>query len=117
MQGSVTVHPPSLPKPFRAPFAYQNGRLNLIEPLQFEGQTPTAVFNRASVHAVEGQFRAEYKDPAYGDLNLIVVGNFSPEQEEARKSALAVFERHKVAMHTFAGIDLLIEEIRLQAHG
>ncbi len=116
MQSSVTVHPPTLPKPFKAPFAYRNGRLNLIEAVQFEGHTPSSVFNRASIHAVEGQFLAEYTDPEYGELNLIVVGNFSPDQEVERKSALAVFERHNIAMHTFAGIENLIAEIKLQAH-
>jgi hypothetical protein len=29
LQTDVTVHPPTLPKPFTAPFAYRNGRLNL----------------------------------------------------------------------------------------
>jgi hypothetical protein len=116
LQSKVTVHPPSLPKPFKVPFAYRNGKLNLIEPVQFEGQTLSSVFNRASIHAVEGQFLADYTDPKFGKLGLIVVGKFSPGQDEERKTASAVFQRHNVPMHTFASLEQLIEEIRLHAH-
>jgi hypothetical protein len=116
LQKNVTVHPPALPKPFKAPFAYRNGRLNLIEAVEFEGQSALTVFNRASVHAVEGSFLADYTDPAFGKLGLVVVGKFSVEQEEERKTASTVFARHGVQMHTFAGLDTLIEQIRAEAH-
>jgi hypothetical protein len=112
----VTVHPPALPKAFRAPFAYQNGRLNLIEPVQFEGQTPGAVFNRASVLAVEGELLEEYKDPQYGDLALVVVARFAPDQEQERTSAATVFEKHRVPMYTLGTLEPLIEDIRRHAH-
>ncbi|MFN7925551.1 MAG: DUF3037 domain-containing protein [Bryobacteraceae bacterium] len=87
LRSGVTVQPPSFPKPFKAPFAYQNGRLNLIEPVEFEGHTPAGVFNAASVHAVEGRFLAEYVDPKLGALELVVVGKFAPDQEEALRMA------------------------------
>ena len=35
LQTDVVVHPPALPMPIKAPFAYRNGKLNLIEPLVF----------------------------------------------------------------------------------
>jgi hypothetical protein len=116
LQVDVTVHPPTLPKPFTAPFAYRNGWLNLIEPVEFEGMSAATVFSRASVRAVEGQFLAEYEGSAYGKLGLIVVGKFSRDQDEERKAAALVFEKHGVAMHTFAALDGLIEEIRQGAH-
>jgi hypothetical protein len=116
LQTNVTVHPPALPRPFTAPFAYRNGRLNLIEPVEFEGVSASTVFSRASVRAVEGQFLAEYEGSAYGKLGLIVVGKFSEDQGEERKAASVVFERHGVAMHTFAGLNGLIEQIRREAH-
>jgi len=68
------------------------------------------------VQAVEGQFLAEYEDDRFGKLGLIVVGKFSADQEEERKTAYRVFEKHGVPMHTFAGLDGLIEEIRREAH-
>ena len=117
LRSDVSVHPPFLPKPVKVPFAFQNGKLNLIEPIQFEGQSPSGVFHRASIHAVEGQFLAEYEDPKLGKLGLIVVGKFAPEQEEERKFAMAVFERHDIPMHTFSTLETLIEEIRMLAHG
>ena len=108
--------PPSLPKPFKAPFAFQNGKLNLIEPMEFEGLSASTVFSRASVHAVEEQFLAEYPEPRHGKLGLIVVGKFGVEQHEEQKKVRIVFEKHNVQMHTFDGLGELIEEIRRDAH-
>ena len=116
LRSDVTVHPPSLPKPFKAPFAYQNGRLNLIEPVQFEGQSSETVFNRASVLAVEGEFLGEYKDSGFGDLGLVIVAKFSDDQQLEQKSAAAVFERHRVPMHTFGTLEPLLVEIKRSAH-
>lgn len=117
LKANVEVRPPSLPKPFKVPFAFRNGRMNLIEPVQFEGHSPSAAFKTASVHAVQGEFLADYEDPSFGRLGLIVVGKFSPEQDDARRTALSVFEKHRVQMHTFETLEPLIEEIRLHAHG
>ncbi len=116
LRRNVTVHPPSLPKPIKVPFAYQNGRLNLIEPIQFEGQAAGAVFNKTSVLAVEGQLLADYKDPEFGDVGLVVVAKFAPEQERERETAAAVFEKHNVPMYTFETLEPLIEDIRLHSH-
>ena len=114
--GPVVVNAPSLPKPFRAPFEFRNGWLNLIDAMAFEGMSGSEVFNRTSIHAVEGQLLAEYKESPYGDLGLIVVGKFGADQKEDRRRAAEVFERHAVVMHTFAALEGLIEQIRREAH-
>ncbi len=116
LEPGVTVCPPTLPKPFKAPFAFRNGKLNLVEPVQFEGQSAEAVFGRASVHAVEGQFLSEYADPEWGQLGLVVVGKFTPDQESARKTVGAVLSKHQVKFHTFDNLEPLIAEIRDHAH-
>lgn len=116
LRRNVTVHPPSLPNAFRAPFAYQNGRMNLIEPIQFEGQTPAGVFNRASILAVEGELLEEYKDPQYGDLGLVVVANFAPDQQQEQSSAATIFKKHNIPMYRFGMLEPLIEDIRRHAH-
>jgi Protein of unknown function (DUF3037) len=116
LRREVTVRPPALPKPFRAPFAYQNGRLNLIEPVQFEGHSPEKIFNKASILAVEGEFLSDYSDPQYGNLSLVVVAKFAPERDQDKKTAAAVFEKHSVPMYTFEALGPLIEDIRRQAH-
>lgn len=116
LKTNVSVHPPALPRPLKVPFAFQNGKFNLIEPLQFEGISPESAFHKASIHAVAGQFVTDYRDPQYGELGLIIVAKFSPEQEEQRKSALEVFHRHNIPMHTFSTLGPLIEEIRTGAH-
>jgi hypothetical protein len=116
LQRDVTVHPPSLPKPIKVPFAYQNGRLNLIEPIQFEGQTAAAVFNRASIRAVEGEFLADYLDPEFGKLALVVVAKFAPEQANEQKTAATVFAKHDVPMYTFGTLEPLIDDILHRSH-
>jgi len=116
LRTNVTVHPPSLPNAVKVPFAYQNGRLNLIEPIQFEGQTPGMIFNRASVRAVEGEFLADYNDPEFGSLSLVVVANFAPEQEHERATAATVFKKHGVPMYTLGTLGPLIEDIRQHSH-
>jgi hypothetical protein len=116
LRRNVTVHPPSLPKAFKAPFAYQNGRLHLIEPIQFEGQTPASVFNKASILAVEGELLEDYKDPQLGDLALVVVAKFAPDQQQEQTSAATVFKKHDIPMYTFGTLEPLIEDIRLHAH-
>ena len=116
LRKGVTVHPPSLPKPIKVPFAYQNGRLNLIEPIQFEGQTAASIFNRASIRAVEGEFLSEYKDPHFGALSLVVVAKFTAEQKHDRETAENVFQKHGVQMYTFGMLEPLIEDIRTHSH-
>jgi len=116
LQRDISVHPPALPKPVKAPFAFRNGKLNLIEAIQFEGYTPSAVFNRAGIHAVEGQFLSEYEDPTFGAVGLVVVAKFSAGQEEERRTAQRVFEKHRVPMHDFGGLGALIAEIRAHGH-
>ncbi len=116
LRRNVTVHPPSLPRAFRAPFAYQNGQLHLIEAIQFEGQTPAAVFNKVSVLAVEGELLGDYKDPQLGDLGLVVVAKFAPDQEQERTSAATVFKKHDIPLYTFGALGPLIDDIRLHAH-
>lgn len=116
LQRNVTVHPPALPKAVKAPFAFRNGKLNLIEAVQFDGHTSSSVFNRASIHAVEGQFLSEYQDPEYGDLGLIVVARFGEHQVDERRTAQQVFEKHRVPMYPMNELAPLIDEIRLHAH-
>ena len=116
LRRNVSVHPPSLPNAIRAPFAYRNGRMNLIEPVQFEGQTPARIFNKASVLAVEGEFLADYKDPALGDVGLVVVAKFAPEQEAERETTASVFKRHGVPMYSFGALEPLIADIRQHTH-
>jgi hypothetical protein len=116
LERNVSVHPPALPKPVKAPFAFRNGKLNLIEAVQFEGYTPSTVFNRASSHAVEGQFLSDYQDPRFGAVGLVVVAKFSASQHEERRTAQSIFEKHQIPMHDFESLGPLIAEIRSHAH-
>ncbi|MCZ2150132.1 MAG: DUF3037 domain-containing protein [Bryobacterales bacterium] len=115
MLRDVVVRPPNLPRPIKAPYAYQNGRLNLIEPMQLEGETPMAVFRRVSVRAVEGGLLADYTDPQYGKVGLVVVAKFGPAQQQEQETAATVFERHNVPMYTFDELEPLIEDMRQHA--
>ncbi len=116
LRPNVTVAPPSLPKPVKVPFAYRNGRLNLIEPVSFEGKSAGAVFRAASVKAVEGEYVNEYRESDYGDLNFVVVAKFAAGQERELKTVKEVLGRHRVEMHEFGELESLIHDIRRHAH-
>jgi hypothetical protein len=116
LQRNVVVYPPSLPKPIRVPFAYQNGKLNLIDPMRLEGLPSSKVFERVSVSAVEGSILSDYRDPKYGKVRLVVVAKFAPEQKQEQETAVKVFKQHNVAMFTFEALGPLFSEIRENAH-
>jgi hypothetical protein len=116
VQRDVEVSAPLLPAKFEAPFAFQNGKLNLIAPRDFTGSSEKKIFDQVSVLAVQGGVLADYHDPKLGDLGLIVVGRFDESHKEDESRAHQVLQRQNVRLVTEATIPNLIEEIRAQAH-
>lgn len=119
LERAVEVDIPALKRPLRAPYGFQNGRFNLIEPVQFENLPSTAVFAKASRQAVEGQFVYEHSDPDHGPLKLVVVANFGPNQEDDFRRVHTIFDKHSVDLYTLDRIDPLVREIKASAkeHG
>lgn len=90
VQRDVEVSAPLLPAKFEAPFAFQNGKLNLIAPRDFTGSSEKKIFDQVSVLAVQGGVLADYHDPRMGDLGLIVVGRFGEAHKQDVKKRRAL---------------------------
>jgi hypothetical protein len=115
LQRSVAVDVPELRLSVHAPYAYKNGRFNLIEPVQFERLSASTVFAKASKEAVEGQFVYEHKHPEYGPMSMIVVGKFGSNQKDDVRTVRTILEKHSVDLYTFDNLDPLVADIRQSA--
>jgi len=119
VQKAVSVDIPSFDQSIRIPYAYRNGRYNLITPVEFAADVRD-IFSKAGEKAIEGQELFQTPDPNLGALHLVVVAKFADEtSESARAKVGAIFEQHNVAMHTFDNFAPLAEDIRKAAieHG
>jgi hypothetical protein len=119
VEKSVNINIPSFEQSIRVPYAYRNGRYNLITPVEFTADVRD-IFSKAGEKAIEGQELYQTPDPLLGKLHLVVVAKFADETNEgARQKVEQIFEQHNVAMHTFDNISSLVEDIRSAAieHG
>jgi Protein of unknown function (DUF3037) len=98
------------------PFAYQNGRYNLIEPVDFALRNAATRQERASWFAVGGKSIFDVPDPTRGNRQLIVVARLPEERSEA-KSVESVLSDYSVVCVPFSdqGLDQLAGEIRSHA--
>jgi hypothetical protein len=119
VEKQVTVDIPTFEQSIRVPYAYRNGRYNLITPVEFTADVRD-IFSKAGEKAIEGQELYETADPYHGSLHLVVVAKFADQtQEPARLKVQQIFGQHNVVMHTFDDMALLLEDIRKSAfeHG
>ena len=117
VQKGVSVNIPSFDQSIRVPYAYQNGRYNLITPVELDVRD---IFSKAGEKAIEGQELYQTPDPNLGELHLVVVAKFADEiGPSARTKVGAILADHNVAMHTFENMSPLVEDIRKAAaqHG
>jgi hypothetical protein len=115
VQKSISIEIPAFKQPIRVPYGYQNGRFNLIAPVQFDADAED-ILSKAGKRAIEGQLLYQNPDPNFGDLRLVVIAKF-PEHGEASSRELVqkIFKEHDVSLHTFENIDPLFEDIRTSA--
>ncbi|MBL8210869.1 MAG: DUF3037 domain-containing protein [Bryobacterales bacterium] len=119
LERQVTVTVPKLHRQIKAPYGYQNGRFNLILPEQFALSTDEQVLTKASRIAVEGQYLYEAPDPQRHELQLVLVANFAPAQQQQLDAVQDIMARHRVHMYTFENLTPLVTDIRSSAvkHG
>ncbi len=91
------------------PYGYQNGRFNLIQPATFQSQP----INRACRYAVEGRSLFDHPDEALGELQLVIIGEFAPDQGgDARDVVESILGENKVRLFTITELPRLLDEIR-----
>jgi Protein of unknown function (DUF3037) len=112
---SVDVEIPDFKKSIRVPYAYQNGRFNLISPVQFDAETDS-ILAKTGKSAIEGQLIYKNRHPDFGAMRLVVVANFDSEIENStRERVRNIFDDHNVALYSFENLDPLIQDIRHSA--
>ncbi|MGL4552690.1 MAG: DUF3037 domain-containing protein [Gemmataceae bacterium] len=112
IEKDVTVQLPTLGKPFTAPYGFLNGSFNLIKPVRFGGLQPTDLVRRAGQYAVEGDLLSRTRHPDFGELKLIVVGQFTPSQAGFAGEVGHVLEQNHARLYRESQIGELVQEIR-----
>ena len=96
------------------PYGFQNGRFNLIRPVEFTQQSDSRIKNAACVHAVEGLSLFRHPDPQLGNMQLVVVANFSNVASDGANSVKSILAEGEVRMFTSDRLDDLKTEILTQ---
>lgn len=109
---NVTVDVPVTGQEIEIPFGFQNGRFNLISPVRFGAADPQQSFRTACRFAVEGRSIYDHTDKELGNLQLVVVGQFRPNDDLSPKLVRRVFAESAVKLNSADEIPTLIEDIR-----
>lgn len=112
LQSDLEVTISRLDKQLDVPFGYQNGRFNLIQPVNFRSENPDQLTKTASVHAVDGMAVYGEPNPRFGDMRLIVVANFSAEARKAASQVEKILDQGHVKLYTSKTLDRLIQDIQ-----
>jgi hypothetical protein len=115
LQRNLTVSIPEFGN-FEIPYAYRNGRLNLIKPEGFPVDQHNAE-DRANELAVTGHLLAKHPDEAGVERRLVVVGSFEASTSDALKHRIEfVLKEHEARFVPVDQIDSFVDEIRRDAH-
>jgi hypothetical protein len=98
----------------RAPYAYQNGAYNLIEPVRLNGDASNALA-QASESAVKGQWLRQHSKNSGQLKQLVVVGDFSSTDNSFRSAVSQMMKEHSVRLYDLAEVGPLVEDIRKNA--
>jgi hypothetical protein len=114
VEKAVSIEIPDFKKSIRVPYAYQNGRFNLISPLQFDPETD--LLAKTGKNAIEGKLLYEQPDPKFGEMRLVVVANFNERIERStRELVTRILEDNCVKVYPLEMLDPLVEDIRLSS--
>ncbi|MCH7687506.1 MAG: DUF3037 domain-containing protein [Planctomycetes bacterium] len=105
---SIAITVPIDGRQLQVPYAFQNGRFNLIKPVRFQSENPLQTAYR---YAVEGNSIYETEHDKFGKLQLLVVGGFRSQSDENKPLVNRVLENHHVSLYAMDEVDKLVHEI------
>jgi hypothetical protein len=108
LQKKLQVRVPVWNRTLDVPFAYQNGRFNLIRPAGFHAAAELT----ACKYAVEGGLLYSHPDEKFGDMQLVIVGDFGDAGPETKETVERLLREHNVRLFTAGSLNRLMEEIR-----
>ena len=105
---SIPVTVPIDGRRLQVPYAFQNGRFNLIQPVRFQSENPLRTAYR---YAVEGDSIYETEHDKFGKMKLLVVGSFRSKSDENKQVVNRVLENHHVSLYSMDDVGKLVNEI------
>lgn len=105
---SVSITVPVDGRKLDIPYAFQNGRYNLIQPVRFRSENPVQT---AYKYAVEGDSIYETRHKQLGEMKLLVVGSFRSKSDENKSVVKKVLEHHNVGLFSMDALGDLVQEI------
>ena len=105
---------PTLKEKLTVPYGFQNGRFNLIQPVEFEQQRRGTIVNAACKHAIEGNYIFGHPDHQLGKMQLFVVADFTDSTNDMASVVENIFQEYNVRMFTSDGLENLKQEILTQ---
>ena len=85
MEQDVEALVPAFGTKLKVPYAYRNGRYNLIEPVDFTMRDEASREERTAWFAVGGKSIFDIPDPSKGDRKLVVVARLPNEEAAAAR--------------------------------
>jgi hypothetical protein len=116
VRGKTRVRVPVLGDELVADYAFQNGRLNLVQAKEFTQQRVSDVMREAMKIAVDGHLLFKHPDPQAGPQQLVIVGAFGPAAQEQQQKIEGMLADHEVTLYSAETLDRLVQRIRETAH-
>jgi hypothetical protein len=116
IQRDVTIHVPVLEREIEVPYAYQNGRLNLIQTQCFHQKSESAIIREACNTAVQGNLLSKHPLPGLGKCHLVVFASFGDADEEVRQRIGTMLSEHHVDFYREDTMGSLADRILTTAH-
>ena len=111
VQTNVKVQIPAMRETLTVPYGYQNGRFNLIQPVEFNQKSESRIKNAACIWAVEGLSLYKHPDSRFGSMQLVVVADFVNASQDAVGTVRGIFAESEVRMFTLDALDELKRDI------
>ena len=102
---------PTLTESLTVPYGFQNGRFNLIQPIEFEQQKRGNIINAACKHAIEGNYIYKNPDQRFGEMQLCVVADFTEGTKDMAAKVETIFQEYHVRMFPSDKLENLKQEI------
>ena len=100
LRTDLKVQIPTMKKTLDVPYGFQNGRFNLICPVEFTQNSESRIKNAACIHAVEGLSLFHHPDAQLGAMQLVVVAEFVNATPDTATTVRNIFAESKVLMFT-----------------
>ncbi|HBT42461.1 MAG TPA: DUF3037 domain-containing protein [Rhodospirillaceae bacterium] len=95
-----------------APYGYQNGTYNMIDPVRLDHEVPHDALKEAGQRAIEGGWLQKHFSEKQNGKRLVVVGDFNNQSDRFFKAVREVMSQHNVVLHRMDDLNPLLNDIK-----